>query len=120
MALAAVLAFALHALVPQGYMWAPVDGRVAVVACSDYAFDVLALAAHQHHHHAAHHAGGHGAAAQSCPYALAGGAALVASAPLLAVQQFALSQTRLPQLDQSAPRSIPLRFAAPRGPPTLS
>lgn len=113
----AVLAFALHALVPVGYMWTPVAGRLAVVACSDYASDAVALATqHQHAHH--HHGGGHaGASSDSCPYALAGGAALAANAPALAAQQFEIVQSRLPQFDYSAPRSIPPRFHAPRGPP---
>lgn len=115
----AVLAFALRAFVPLGYMWTPVDGRLAVVACSDYAADVVALATqHQHAHH--HHGGAHGERAtssNSCPYALAGGAALAANATTLAAQQFEIVQARLPQFDYSAPRSIPSRFHAPRGPP---
>ena len=109
----AVLVFALRSLLPVGYMWAPVDGRLAVVACSDYAADVVALATlHIHHHH-----GGAAAATDSCPYALAGGAALAANAPTLTAQQFEIVQARLPQFDYSAPRSIPSRFHAPRGPP---
>jgi hypothetical protein len=122
----AVLAFALRSLVPVGYMWAPVDGRLAVMACSDYAADVVALATqHQHAHH--HHDGGHSgatgahsggsASTDSCPFALAGGAALAANATTLAAQQFEIVQARLPQFDYSAPRSIPSRFHAPRGPP---
>ena len=129
-AMLAVLAFALRSLVPVGYMWAPIDGRLAVVACSDYAADVVALATqHQHSHH--HHyddahagapgaPGAHGesaASADSCPFALAGSAALAANAPTLAAQQFEIVQARLPQFDYSAPRSIPSRFHAPRGPP---
>lgn len=120
----AVLAFALRSLVPVGFMWSPVDGRLAVVACSEYAADVVALATqHQHSHHH-HHDGGHSgahsggsASTDSCPYALAGGAALAANAPTLAAQQFEIVQARLPQFDYSAPRSIPSRFHAPRGPP---
>ena len=115
----AVLAFALRSLVPLGYMWAPIDGRLAVVACSDYAADVVALATpHQHSHH--HHGGSHGGAAassDSCPFALATGAALASSAPTLTAQQFEIVQARLPQFDYAAPRSIPSRFHAPRGPP---
>jgi len=121
----AVLAFALRSLVPVGYMWAPVDGRLAVVACSEYAADAVALATLHIHHH--HHGGGHAgapgahsesaASSDSCPFALAGGAALAANATTLAAQQFEIVQARLPQFDYSAPRSIPPRFHAPRGPP---
>ena len=115
----AVLAFALRSFVPAGYMWAPVDGRLAVVACSEYAADVVALATqHQHAHH--YHGGSPGSAAgssDSCPFALAGAAALAANVPTLAAQRFEIAQARLPQVDYSAPRSIPSRFHAPRGPP---
>ena len=117
----AVLAFALRSLVPIGFMWAPQDGHVTVVACSDYAADVVALATHHHHHH--HHAGAQGgrsATSDSCPFALAGGAALASNAPTLAVRHFQIVQARLPSLDSSAPASIPLRFRAPRGPPAAA
>ena len=123
----AVLAFALRSLVPVGYMWAPVAGRLAVMACSDYAADVVALATQNQHSHHHHHDGGHSgatgahsggsASTDSCPFALAGGAALAANAPTLTAQQFEIVQARLPQFDYSAPRSIPSRFHAPRGPP---
>ena len=118
----AVLAFALRSLVPAGYMWAPVDGRVAMMACSGHAADVVTLTTlHQHAHH--YHGGAPGAhgeratATDSCPFALATGAALASSAPTLTAQQFQIVQARLPQFDYSAPRSIPSRFHAPRGPP---
>jgi len=120
-AMLAVLAFALRSLVPVGYMWAPVAGRLAVMACSDYAADVVALATQNQHSHHHHHDGGHSgatgahsggsASTDSCPFALA------ANAPTLAAQQFEIVQARLPQFDYSAPRSIPSRFHAPRGPP---
>ncbi len=113
----AVLAFALRSLVPVGYMWTPVEGRLAVSACSDYAADVVSLATqHQHFHHH-HHRGDAAGSTDSCPFALAGGAALAANAPTLAAQQFEIVQARLPQFDYSAPLSIPSRFHAPRGPP---
>ncbi len=120
LAVLAVLAFALRALVPVGYMWAPSDGLVTVVACSDYAGDVVALATHHHHHHHAGGQGGSSATADSCPFALAGGAALASAAPTLAVRHFQLVQARLPSFDRGAPASIPLRFLAPRGPPAAA
>jgi hypothetical protein len=117
----AVLAFALRSLVPVGFMWAPGDGHVTVVACSDYAADAVALATHHHHHH--HQGGAQGGSAaesDSCPFALAGGAALAFSAPALAAQHVEIVQARLPSFDSRAPASIPLRFLAPRGPPAAA
>ena len=119
LAVLAVLAFALRSLVPVGFMWMPQDGHVAVVACSDYAADVVALAVHHHHHHGGAQ-GGSSATADACPFALAGGAALASSAPALAARHFVLAQTRLPVFDQRAPASIPPRFLAPRGPPAAA
>jgi hypothetical protein len=118
--LVAVLAFALRSLVPAGFMWAPLDGHVTVVACSDFSADVVALASHHHHHHHGVAQGGSSATGDSCPFALAGGAAFASSAPGLAVQHFEIVQARLPVFDTSAPRSIPLRFLAPRGPPAAA
>ena len=116
----AVLAFALRSLVPVGFMWAPLDGRVTVVACSDYSADVVALATHHQHHHHGGALGGSSASGDSCPFALAGAAALAFSAPALAAQHFDIVQARLPSFDHSAPPSIPLRFLAPRGPPAAA
>ena len=117
-----VLAFALRSLVPVGFMWAPLDGRVTVVACSDYSADVVALASHHHHHH--HHPGAalgeHSATADSCPFAQASGAAFASIAPTLAASHFEIVEARLPTFDSSAPASIPLRFLAPRGPPAAA
>ena len=121
LAMLAVLGFALRSLVPVGFMWAPVDGQVTVVACSDYAADVVALASPHHHHHGSGAAqGGSSAGTDSCPFALAGGAALTSHAPTLAARHFQIVQARLPSFDSSAPASIPLRFLAPRGPPTAA
>ena len=117
----AVLAFALRSLVPVGFMWAPLDGHVTVVACSDYSADVVALASHHHHHHLHGAAQGeHSATADSCPFALAGGAAFASSAPTLAARHFEIVQARLPSFDSSALASIPPRITAPRGPPAVS
>ncbi len=107
------LVFVLRALVPVGYMWAPVAGHVAVVACADYAPDVISAALHSHHHHG----GDHSAAAQNCPFALPAGAALAAMLPALAKPNFQIVAAPTPDFDQSEPRVIPLRFRAARGPP---
>ncbi len=120
LALLAVLTFALRSLVPVGFMWAPVDGQVTMVACSDYSADVVALATHHHHHHHGSASGGSSADTDSCPFALAGGAALSADVPTLAARHFQIVQARLPSFDSSAPASIPPRFLAPRGPPAAA
>jgi hypothetical protein len=113
---AAVLAFALHALVPVGYMWAPLAGRVTVVACSDHDHDVVSMAAHHQHHHA----GGVRSASNACPFALAGGAPLAAQVPALDARHHELVQARLPPVDHSIAPPIPLRYSAPRGPPAIA
>lgn len=120
LAILAVLAFALRSLVPVGFMWASGDGHVSVVACSDYAADVVALATHHHDHHHAGAQGGSSAGTESCPFALAAGAALASTAPALAALHFQLVQARLPSFESRAPASIPLRFLAPRGPPAAA
>lgn len=120
LAILAVLAFGLRSLVPVGYMWAAHDGQVAVVACSDYAADVVAHATHHQHHHHAGAQGGSSMGTQSCPFALAGGAALASNAPTLAARHFQVVQARLPAFESRAPASIPLRFLAPRGPPAAA
>jgi len=114
----AVIAFGLRSLVPAGYMWAPVEGGLAVVACPGHAADaVSSTAAHARHHH--QHGSG-AASGDGCPFALAGSAVLAAHAPMVAAQHFEMRPLRLPQFDHSAPRSIPPRFLAPRGPPAAA
>lgn len=115
-AIVAALAFALRALVPVGYMWAQVADHVTVMPCMDFAPDILSAVAQAHHHHSGHH-NDHNAGTDSCPFGLASGAAMAATVPALAVLHYEIVQARSPQLDQSIPRSIPLRFLAPRGPP---
>lgn len=112
----AALVLTLRALVPAGFMWAQVDQHLAVVPCMDFAPDILAASAHAHHHHP----GDHGAAATSCPFGMASGAVFAATVPALAARQFEIVRARAPLLDQSVPRSIPLRFLAPRGPPSAA
>ncbi len=64
----------LRALIPAGFMLAPVDGRLALVVC-----DAEMSAGEQHHHHhpghdhTAHHEGVH--SDPTCPYAQSAGAA---------------------------------------------
>lgn len=73
----------LRALVPAGFMLAPVDGSLALVLCES----AVLAGEHQHHHHpghdhAAHHEGVHGD--PTCPYAQSAGPAPLPTLPVLA------------------------------------
>jgi DUF2946 family protein len=72
----------LRALIPAGFMLAPVDGHLVYVLC-----DAEVSAAGHHHDHsghdnAAHHGGTHGD--PTCPYAQSAGPAPLPTLPVLA------------------------------------
>jgi hypothetical protein len=74
----------LRALVPAGFLLAPVNGSLAFVLCDA---EMSGALQHQHHHHpghdgSAHHDGGHGD--PTCPYAQSAGPAPLPSLPALA------------------------------------
>jgi len=141
MPMLALLALAIRALVPTGYMLAPVAGHLSLVFCpATYAGGDVALPAagneHQlHHHHDSQLAGatghegheghaGHAAHAalenQHCPFALANGTALLAqSAGSSETYYIVLQPARLERVD-SSPAAPPLRHRSPRGPPSLA
>jgi len=111
----------LRALVPAGFMLAPVDGSLALVLCD--AERSAGELQHQHHHHpghddAAHHEGAH--SDPTCPYAQSAGPAPLPTVPALAsaatfdqsVAPTAVTQTHL--------RFGPTRQQTPRGPPSLA
>ena len=126
--LLAILVFGLKALVPAGYMIAAVDGHARLVMCPAG----LAHAGSMHHsvgmpaiagmelsaglNHAAHAQ----LAAYQCPFALAGGAGLLARAPVLILPYFLTLQRTAVPVVPSAPIAPPLRHLAPRGPPALA
>lgn len=112
---------AVRALVPAGFMVAPVDGSLSFVLCEP---DVLGgPQGHQHHHHpghdeAAHSGGSHGDS--TCPYAQSAG-----PAPLQALPGVAAASTIVEALvptirHQVSLRSGPIRQQFPRGPPALA
>ncbi len=110
----------LRALVPAGFMLAPMGGSLAFVVCDAE----MPAGEHQHHHHhpgqdhAAHHDGAHGDPA--CPYAQSAGPAPLPTLPVLAgaatidqlVTPTAVTQTLL--------GFGPTRQQTPRGPPSLA
>jgi hypothetical protein len=70
----------LRALVPAGFMLAPVDGSLAFVLCD--ADQPAAGHHHPGHDHAMHHHGTH--ADPTCPYAQSAGPAPLPTLPVLA------------------------------------
>lgn len=104
---AALLAFALRALVPLGFMPMQVNGETQMMFC------------HGMHHAAAGTPHSKSSADGPCAYALSGGAA-VGPAELAA-----LPTAEAPRFDaitaiRSADRPAPPRHLAPRGPPVLA
>ncbi len=107
----------LRALIPTGFMLAPMDGSLAFVLCDAE----MSAGEHQHHHHhpgldqAAHQHDGH--VDPTCPYAQSAGPAPLPTLPVLTgiatidllVPPLAFTQTLL--------TSGPPRQQTPRGPP---
>ena len=111
----------LRALVPAGFMLAPVEGRFAFVLCDGN----MSAGGHQHHHHhhdhddAVHHNGVH--EDPSCPYAQSSGPAPLPTLPMLAVGGAPASQLVAPaSVTQTLLRFGPTRQQTPRGPPSLA
>jgi hypothetical protein len=126
----AVAVFCLRSLIPTGCMLATVDGHARLVLCPasvqragsmDTAGHALAMADGMAMDHGAMHHGEHAAAgAEHCPFAMSGGASLFASNQQPVEPFYLLLQPgRAPPIDSVA-NSPPLRFHAPRGPPSLS
>ena len=140
----AMLALALKAVIPVGYMFAAIDGHATLVMCpagihqpvatdmpsamaSMPGMDMSAAAPHIHGvdtgagaAHAAHAAHGASHAATDCPFALATGAALVAAIDAPGARHFEWIPDRRPAVPAVVPRTPPLRHEAPRGPPSLA
>jgi Protein of unknown function (DUF2946) len=107
----------LRALVPVGFMPAVAQGSLGFVFCEPGAL----VAAHgmQHAPGTERHAGTHSHDVRVCPYALSG-------APVLAYAAAAevLALAALVRADSSSapdfPHAKPLRYSAPRGPPSYA
>ena len=117
-----VLVFGFRALIPTGYMYAAVDGHTRLVMCPAgilHAAGVPVMPGMDHTfgmNHAAHAA----LAADHCPFALAGGAALLAAAQTPREPFFVILRPAQAPALVSAPAAPPLRYHAPRGPPSLA
>lgn len=115
----AVLALALRALVPNGFMLERLDGRLSMVLCTAAA-PTLSMPGMHHDMHLSGHGAHHLTAAASCPFALSGGATLFAAQALKIPDPYylVLRPARVPAL-ASLPAAPPPRYQAPRGPPAL-
>jgi hypothetical protein len=112
----------LRALVPAGFMLAPLDGRVAFVLCG--AEMSAGAQPHEHHHHhpgdgaAAHHGGAHGD--PTCPYAQSAAPAPLPALPVLAGGAIADPTVPARAVTRSLQACGPIRQQTPRGPPSLA
>ena len=117
----------LRALVPAGFMLAPVDGHLAVVLCD--ADGTAAL--HSGHDMSGHdmpghdmpgheHPGGHTHPDPTCPYAQSAGATPIPFLPAAALL-IAPAAAQFPELlAQTHTPFGPARQQSPRGPPRLA
>ena len=127
----AVAVFTLRALIPTGCMLAAVDGHARLIMCpasvhdpagmmathamgSDHAMDQGGMDPGSSMHHADHVATGAG----HCPFALSGGASLLAAYQPAAQPYYSLLAPAQPPLIHSVSNAPPLRHHAPRGPPS--
>jgi hypothetical protein len=115
-------ALCLRAVVPAGFMLAPVDGRVSFVLCDPA---VLAAAHAMHtahdpaiHGHAAHHHDSH--VDPTCPYAQSAGPAPLPTLPALAGGPVSVGLLLPTEFAQIFVQFGPTRQQFPRGPPQLA
>lgn len=105
----------LRAIVPAGFMLAPVDGRLEFVLCDSDA------PGSTHRHAVGDQAGHHHTHIDSsCPFAQSSGAAPLPSMPLLATASMETARPPLPQAAQTHARFGPARQQSPRAPPHLA
>jgi hypothetical protein len=124
LALCALTVFGLRALVPTGYMLAATDGHLRLVICPagiQRAHDMTASGMTAMEHGASmHHAGHEATGAEHCPFALSGGASLLAASQEPTEPYFALLRPVPPPVIHSFSAAPPPRYHAPRGPPSLA
>lgn len=109
----------LRALVPAGFMLAPMDGSLAFVLGCDIE---MSAGEHQRHHpghdHAAHQHDGH--TDPTCPYAQSAGPAPLPTLPVLAGAATVDQLVAPSAITQTLLRFGPTRQQTPRGPPSLA
>src|ERR1700680_3612114 len=104
----------LRALVPAGFMLAPIDGRLEIVLCDS---SVPSLG--HHHHHSGydpttHH---HNGVDPTCPYAQSSGPAPLPALPAMAAAPVASAPVVQSNVSQTHATFGPARQQTPRGPP---
>jgi len=117
-ALLLLTALCARALVPAGFMLAPVDGALQVVLCDADARAGMP----QHHHDHGHHGGDaqhhhHGKLDPTCPYAQSAGPAPLPAAPEPQVMRVAERQPLAQTSSQLHSQFGPSRHQEPRAPP---
>jgi hypothetical protein len=119
---AAMLVFALRALIPAGYMLAAVEGHTRLVMCPAGVYHGVPRHAMSDMGHALgmNHAAHEALAADHCPFALAGGSGLLSAASLPVEPYFVFLRPGRAQAIASVPTAPPSRYHAPRGPPALA
>jgi hypothetical protein len=105
----------LRALVPAGFMLAPIDGRLQIVLCDSAA--PARAPHHQGHDHGAHR---HAIADPNCPYAQSAGPAPLPALPMLAAAPVANAPAVHGNLSQTHVPFGPVRQHSPRAPPLLA
>src|SRR4029077_107778 len=106
----------LRALIPAGFMLAPLEGHFAVVLC-----DAAAHGAAHHsssHEHPGHHS--HTQIDPTCPYAQSAAPAPLPVLPGLGPQLIVPARAVPVQVAQTHAQSGPSRHQTPRGPPHLA
>jgi hypothetical protein len=119
----------LRALVPAGFMLAPVNGGLAVVLCdADASASMHQHSGHDHalHEHADHgpvghdHSGGHSHPDPTCPFAQSAGATPLPALPVLAAAPRAALCVAFDRVAQTHSHFGPVRQQSPRAPPRLA
>ena len=117
-----VLVFGFRALIPVGYMYSALDGHPRLMMCpaglggAEASHRMTDMA----HAPGMAHAGHAAPAADQCPFALAGGAGLLAATNPLTQPYFVILRPARAPAVASAPAAPPSRYHAPRGPPSLA